>query len=240
MSDTLTAQLSRKVAAFLNATGLTQKQLARYIGCDRSQLTSYLSTGRGLSAERSLRLMQVLNSSRSQLEAKFGRKAVSSRILELQERGKAMKLDRSGSWVPGGTDPNGTDDVTGVKTARDLDNSVDYQAKITAFLKAQQSIYRQAIAHIDNYLANVQKSKVNKDGVTDAPRKANTNTVSSTPGPRGDLLSDPDKLREHLAFVKREREKAEETVKLQRQLEKERELMWAARVEARKKESKAH
>lgn len=73
-----------------------------------------------------------------------------------------MKLDSSGSWVPGisGQDPNGTDDVTGVKTARDLDNSDDYQAKITAFLKDQQSIYPRTIARIDNYLANVQKAKV--------------------------------------------------------------------------------
>jgi transcriptional regulator with XRE-family HTH domain len=228
--DTLSAQLSRRVAAFLKATQLTHKDLARYIGCDRSTLTSYLSTGRGLSAERSLRLMQVLNSSRSQLEAKFGRKAVSSRILELQERGKAMKLDSS----------NGTDDVTGVKTARDLDNSDDYQAKITAFLKAQQSIYRQAIAHIDNYLANVQKSKVNRDGNTEPARRITDNDRSSKPGPKGDLFDTPEKLKAQLEFVRKERKKTEELLQLDAELQKERAAYWDARVKAAKKELKAN
>jgi hypothetical protein len=45
--------------------------------------------------------MQILNASRSQLEAKFGRKTVSSHILELQERGTPMKLDSGGSWCLG-------------------------------------------------------------------------------------------------------------------------------------------
>jgi transcriptional regulator with XRE-family HTH domain len=175
--DTLSAQLSRRVAAFLKATQLTHKDLARYIGCDRSTLTSYLSTGRGLSAERSLRLMQVLNSSRSQLEAKFGRKAVSSQIMSLQERGKPMKLD--------------SDDITGVKTARDLPNADDYQQKTIDFLKGQQNIYRSAIAEIDKYLANVQRGKVNATGTTSGARSVPSNETSKTPGPRAALIVAP-------------------------------------------------
>jgi transcriptional regulator with XRE-family HTH domain len=113
MSDTLSAQLSRRVAAFLTATGLTHKQLSRMIGCDRSQLTSYLSTGTGISAERALKLVQVLGSSRSQLEAKFGRKAVSSRIMELQESGKKLEFSYGGSVAGTGPDPN-DGDITSV------------------------------------------------------------------------------------------------------------------------------
>jgi transcriptional regulator with XRE-family HTH domain len=231
MSDTLSAQLSRKVAAFLTATGLTHKQLARLIGCDRSQLTSYLSTGTGISAERALKLVQVLGASRSQLEAKFGRTAVSSQIVSLQERGKVMKLDSSGAWVSGqsGQDPNGTDDITGVKTARDLDNSDDYQARITAFLKDQQAIYRQAIAHIDNYLTNVQKAKVNRAGNTEPARTVNTNDKSSHPGSRGDLFSITS--RQHLEYLQRQRAKAEEELAIQKAILAERKKELAARME---------
>jgi hypothetical protein len=47
-----------------------------------------------------------------------------------QERGKVMRLDSAGAWVPGlsGEDPNGSGDITGVKTARDLGNADDNQA----------------------------------------------------------------------------------------------------------------
>jgi transcriptional regulator with XRE-family HTH domain len=177
--------LSRRVASFIEATGITHKQLARLVGCDRSQLTSYLSTGKGLSAERALRLMSVLNSSRSQLEGKFGGKAVSSRIMNLQERGRPMKLDSSGSWVPGlsGQDPNGSDDVTGVRTARDLPNSTDYQQETIDFLRDQQNIHRSAIAEIQKYLDNVTKSMVNQ-GSTEAPRRIDDNERSRTAGPK--------------------------------------------------------
>jgi hypothetical protein len=35
-------------------------------------------------------------------------------------------------------DPNGTDDVTGINTARDLPESDDYQARTIEFVKSQQ------------------------------------------------------------------------------------------------------
>ena len=141
--------------------------------------------------------MQLIEASKAQLEAKLAGKAGGSQIVSLQERGRPMKLDSSGSWVPGlsGQDPNGTDDITGVRTARDLDNSDDYQARITAFLKDQQSLYRQAIAHIDNYLANFQKAKVNKSGNTEPARRISDNDKSPHPGPRGDAFRTPELLR---------------------------------------------
>ncbi|HXM02943.1 MAG TPA: hypothetical protein VN939_10100 [Chthoniobacterales bacterium] len=37
-----------------------------------------------------------------------------------------------------GQDPNGTDDITGVKTARDLDNADDYMQQTIAMLRDQQ------------------------------------------------------------------------------------------------------
>jgi hypothetical protein len=101
-------------------------------------------------------------------------------------------------------------------------------------LRQVQNLHRAAIKSIDDYIAGAQKGKINQ-GPTESARKVNSNADSSKPGPRAALLSDPAKLREHLAFVQNEREKAEEIVKLQRQLEKERELMWAARVKAKRK-----
>jgi hypothetical protein len=237
MADTLLNQLSRRVASFIEATGITHKQLARLVGCDRSQLTSYLSTGKGLSAERALKLLNVLSSSRAQLEAKFGRKAVSSQIVSLQERGKVMKLDSGGGWVAGqsGHDPNGTDDITGVKTAGDLPNADDYQQETIDFLRDQQNIHRSAIAEIQKYLDNVTKGKINQ-GSTEPARKITDNTTSRTLGPRGDLLSDPAKLKEQLEFVRRERKKSEEQLELQAELDRERKLYWDARIKTLRKQ----
>jgi hypothetical protein len=68
------------------------------------------------------------------------------------------------------------------------------------------------------------QGKVNKSGSTETGRTVDTNNKASRPGSRGNLLSsDPERLRQQLTFVQQERERAEETVKLQRQLEKERE-----------------
>lgn len=243
MSDTpdnLLAQLSRRVQCFLSATGISQRKPAKLIKTDETHLANFLAGRTGLSAEKSLKLVQLLNTSKAQLERKFNGKAVTSQIVSLQQRGKPLQLDSAGAWTPGlsGQDPNGSDDITGVKTARDLDNADDYQAKITAFLKDQQSIYRQAIAHIDNYLANVRRAKVNRAGSTEGARTVNTNDKSSHPGSRGDLLS-ADKLREQLEFVRREREKTEERLELEAELQKERAAYWDARVKAARKELKA-
>src|ERR1700746_1121247 len=103
--DDLLAQLSRRVQSFLSATGISQRKLAKLIKTDETHLANFLAGRTGLSAEKSLKLMQVLNSPRSELEAKFGRKALNSRILELQEGGKPlsdrMQFDSIGGWVVG-------------------------------------------------------------------------------------------------------------------------------------------
>lgn len=233
MSDTLslTDQLAARVSKFLAATSLSQKELARLLRIEKSHFSRFLSGKVGLSAETTLKLLQLMSLSPRSLQLKFGNpEKTQARLLHLQENGTQMRLDSGGSWVPGqsGDDPNGTDDVTGVRTALDLPNADDYQQETIDFLKDQKNIHRSAIKAIDDYLAGIQKGKVNS-GPTSPARRINDNDTSSKPGPRGDLLSDPDKLREHLAFVQREREKAEETVKLQKKLEKERELLWAAR-----------
>src|ERR1700751_1594901 len=99
--DDLLAQLSRRVQSFLSATGISQRKLAKLIKTDETHLANFLAGRTGLSAEKSLKLMQILGSSRAQLERKFGGKAGGSQIVGLQERGRPMKLDNGGGWVAG-------------------------------------------------------------------------------------------------------------------------------------------
>jgi transcriptional regulator with XRE-family HTH domain len=71
MSDSLISQLSNRVQAFLAATGISQRKLAKLIKTDETHLSSFLAGRTGLSAEKSLRLMQILNSTKQQLELKL-------------------------------------------------------------------------------------------------------------------------------------------------------------------------
>ena len=141
-----------------------------------------------------------------------------------------MKLDNGGGWVAGqsGQDPNGTDDVTGVKTARDLPNPDDYQQETIDFLKAQQNIHRSAIAEIQKYLDNVAKGKVNKNGPSEAPRYTPDNAISSKPGPRGDKFSITS--RQHLEYLQRQRQIAEQELATQKAILAERKKELAARM----------
>lgn len=91
MSDSLISQLSNRVQAFLAATGISQRKLAKLIKTDETHLSSFLAGRIGLSAEKSLRLMQILNSTKQQLELKLGRSAA-VQIAHFQESGQPMTL----------------------------------------------------------------------------------------------------------------------------------------------------
>jgi hypothetical protein len=65
--------------------------------------------------------------------------------------------------------------------------------------------------------------------VTEGPRKVNTNTVSSTPGPRGHLFTIT--CRQHLEYLQRQRQKAEEELAIQKAILAERKKELAARME---------
>ena len=182
--DNLLAQLSRRVQSFLSATGISQRRLAKLIKTDETHLANFLAGRTGLSAEKSLRLMQILNASRSELEAKLG-KAATMQITHFQEKGKPMRLTNDG-WVSGesGQDPNGTDDVNRRQTARDLDNA-DCLEQTIAMLRDQQQILRQADAHIEAYITNAQKAHPNATGNTGPSKQISR---PKTAGPRRDLL----------------------------------------------------
>jgi transcriptional regulator with XRE-family HTH domain len=181
--NTLLMQLSRRVANFVSATGLTHKELARVIGCSRSALTEFLSTGRGLSAERSLRLMQVLSASKQELVAKFGRPAA-AQIVHFQSEGKPMKLSYGGSVAGVGPDLN-DGDITTVSSV----NGDPSDDELTDVLRQVGNLHRQALDILSGYASKMQKPKPNPNGTTEPARRIDDNTASRTPGPRPDRFS---------------------------------------------------
>jgi hypothetical protein len=79
-------------------------------------------------------------------------------------------------------------------------------------------------------------SQPNKDGATESPQTMNSNADSSKPGPRASLFTDnSDQLRHCVELMCKEREKAEEQLRLQRELTEEKDRWFAAKSEMGKK-----
>ncbi len=172
--------------------------------------------------------MQILNASRSQLEAKLG-KTATAQIAHFQERGKPMTLS-CGGWVAG--DSNDGGDIINTPTARDLPNADDYEAETIAMLKQQQELYRSGIKAIDDYLARIAKGKVNPKGSTEPPRSISSNTTSKIPGPRGDLFDrNPDLLRGTIERMRASRQVEEEKLQLEKELAAEAKAWFDAKQE---------
>lgn len=97
--------------------GLSQRAIAKLLKLDQGHLSKFLAGEAGLSSEMALKVLRLTKLTRKDLALKFGRpEKTTAKIMSLQESGRVIKLDYSGSWVPGledaGTDPNddGTDD----------------------------------------------------------------------------------------------------------------------------------
>lgn len=212
--DPLLTQLAERCRIFSAGTGISLNKMARLIGTEPANFSAFVNGRIGLSSRSTIKLLQLLSLSKSQVEAKLGIKNV--HIEHFQVSGKPMKLDSSGSWVPGqsGDDPNGTDDITGVKTARDLPNADDYQQETIDFLKDQQNIHRSAIAEIQKYLDGIQKAEVNRAGATEGPRRTDDNERSRTPGPRPDKFG----LQQELERLQRQRQANEEELSLRKEI----------------------
>jgi transcriptional regulator with XRE-family HTH domain len=165
-TDPLINALARRVRDFLRATEISQRTLAQLIGSSEPNFSSFLAGKSSLSAAKSLKLMQVLGSSKAQLESKLGDKMLNGRILALQEKGKPMRFD-GGGWTPregdSGADPNSWGD----------DNN----------------LHRQAIQIINDYASKTAKARPNPNGSTEPARHIDDNAKSRTPGPRGDRFS---------------------------------------------------
>jgi transcriptional regulator with XRE-family HTH domain len=209
----LDQQLGNRVRSWLKATGLTQRQLSKMIGCsDPSMLNGWLGGYKKLSARSTTKLVQLINMSRAQLEAKFTRN-LAGRITSLQEMGKQIAHFDTGGWVCGqsGQDPDSSTDITGTNAnpARTCPDDEELE-----FLAGLAGLHQAVVERTNDRQA---KAKVNRDGAT-APAKRITD--DRKPGSRGDFLSVTP--RQHLEYLQRERQKAEEDREIQRQINAER------------------
>lgn len=169
---------------------MTSRQLCRLTGIDEQHFSDFLNGRRGLETAHTIQLLQVLSGSKKAHPK-------TAQIAHFQQNGRelagTLRLDVPdyGGFVPGqsGRDANDTTGIDNTPTARDVAGSDDYLQRMVGFLKQQQEIYRQAIGHIDNYLANMQRAKPNAQGVTEPPRYTPDNAISSRPGVRGDKFS---------------------------------------------------
>ena len=188
--DELFLQLARRVQSFKDRTGLSSRQICRLSGISEQQMSDFLNGRRGLGTSHTIQLLQVLNGSKKAHPK-------TAQIAHFQQNGRELAgtlrfdLPDYGGFVPGesGEDSNDTAGIDSTPTARDVPGSDDYLQQMVGFLKQQQEIYRQAISHIDDYLAGIQKAKPNTAGVTEGPGHIDDNAVSSKPGPRPDRFS---------------------------------------------------
>jgi hypothetical protein len=188
-TDPLINALARRVRDFLRATEISQRTLAQLIGSSEPNFSSFLAGKSSLSAAKSLKLMQVLGSSKAQLESKLGDKMLNGRILALQEKGKPMRFD-GGGWTPregdSGADPNSWgDDITETPSV----NGDPSDDELNDVLRQVNNLHRQAIQIINDYASKTAKARPNPNGSTEPARHIDDNAKSRTPGPRGDRFS---------------------------------------------------
>jgi transcriptional regulator with XRE-family HTH domain len=197
MSDdpTLTNQLAARVKRFCQNSNLTYRQLSKFLKIDEGNFNGFLHGRNGLSAERTLRLLQLMNLSRRDLELRFSNPdRLTSRIMKLQECRSGQPIIRfdNDGWYPGtegsgaGSDPVGSADITGTNAnpARTVPDQDELE-----FLAGLAGIHQSIIDKINNWQLARQKARPNPSGATEAPRRIADNTTSRTPGPRADLFS---------------------------------------------------
>jgi transcriptional regulator with XRE-family HTH domain len=163
MSDTsLLKQLANRAKLFHSTTGITQSQVAKKLCVADGNYSSFLAGKRGLSAEATCSLLQVVNLPVRQAIATFNRPTVTSKITQFQQQGRAMRFDSNdddGAWVPGlsGRDPS---DSVGI--ADPTDDTLDT-------LRYARAIHRKAISAINDF---INQAKINRQGSTPVPDNA--------------------------------------------------------------------
>jgi predicted XRE-type DNA-binding protein len=101
-SPTLLNQLATRTKAFLSQNNLTQKEVCRLLKLDRGNFSKFLNGQVGLGAETTLALVRLMNLSKRDLELKFAAPdRTRAPIVNLQERGKVMRLDSAGHGCRG-------------------------------------------------------------------------------------------------------------------------------------------
>jgi hypothetical protein len=145
MADTssLLQQLASRARYFHQSTGITQSQLASALKMADGNYSAFLAGKKGLGAEAVCQLLKFTNMSKQQAIAQFSRPVRSSRIMELQECGKALHFSNDG-WTAreGGTDdPNNSTDITNTRKAATATSIAD----LVALLGALDGVTRKSV-----------------------------------------------------------------------------------------------
>jgi transcriptional regulator with XRE-family HTH domain len=153
----LLRQLANRAKLFHSQNGITQTQIAKAIGVNAANYSSFLSGRTGMGSEAVCHLLKFTAMSQRQAVAAFSKPVFSASITHFQERGKHLRFNNPG-WVPqeGSTqDPNGTTDITGTSDAQR--EAVD---NLLAVLAALDELTRQAV------VGSIAKAYPNPNGTT--------------------------------------------------------------------------
>jgi plasmid maintenance system antidote protein VapI len=188
--DPLLSEIAERCRTFSAGTGVSLNKIAKLIGVETGNFSAFVNGRIGLSARSTVKLLQLLNLTKRQVEEKLAIKPVT--IAHFQQGGKqvaeqvrfaAPPVKQFDSWVPGlsGQDPNGSTDITSTNEypARSVPDAAELE-----FLAGLAGLHRQIIDRIDNWQAQ-QKAQPNPSGSTGPGREISRPKM---PGPRGDLI----------------------------------------------------
>jgi transcriptional regulator with XRE-family HTH domain len=170
--DKLLVQIADRTATFLQNTGVSQSRLCRHLSISDSSLSQFLNGTKRLDPGTIIKLCKTLSLTHREVAAKFSDPVRSSKILNLQEsvegRPAQMRLDGSGSWVPGlvGDDPNDSTGIDNTPQASELPEHGHYLDETLDTLRSVRKIHRAAIKVINDFIL---AAKVNRDGTQTPP-----------------------------------------------------------------------
>src|SRR6202011_1084812 len=116
----LLRQLANRAKLFHSNTGITQTQMARAIGVNAANYSSFLSGRTGIGSEAVCRLLEFTAMTQRQAVAAFSKPVFSASVVHLQERGRKLHFSNPGRVAREGAsdDPNGTGSITGTSDAQ--------------------------------------------------------------------------------------------------------------------------
>jgi hypothetical protein len=195
--DPLLSEIAERTRTFSAGTGVPLTKIASLVGVEPGNFSAFVNGRIGLSAASTVKLLQLLNLTKRQVEEKLTVKPVN--IAHFQSGGKrlaetvrfaAPPVKQFDSWVPGlangGSDPNGSTDITSTNNnpARCVPDAAELE-----FLAGLAGLHQQIIDKITSWQQAQQKARPNPNGTTEPARRINDNTRSQTPGPKPDQFS---------------------------------------------------
>jgi hypothetical protein len=176
--DPLLTQLAERCRTFSAGTGISLNRMAAIVGVEKTNFSAFVNGRVGLSAKSTIKLLQLLNLTKREVEMKLAKRAV--HIEHFQESGQPMRLSDDG-WVAqedGGGGDHGTTSTTGTNAnpARSVPDAEELE-----FLAGLAGLHQAIIDKIN--ARQVAKARVNT-GPTESVRRATDNADSSRPGPR--------------------------------------------------------